>query len=81
MQQARLPDGSRRIISVTEVTGMEGSIITTQDIFVFEQTGVDGNGRVKGRFRATGVRPKFTDRLASNGIRLSHELFRFQQEV
>ena len=81
VQQARLPDGSRRIISVTEVTGMEGSIITTQDIFVFEQTGVDSNGRVKGRFRATGVRPKFTDRLASNGIRLSHELFRFQQEV
>jgi len=81
VQQARLPDGSRRIISVTEVTGMEGSIITTQDIFVFEQTGVDGNGRVQGRFRATGVRPKFTDRLASNGIRLSHELFRFQQEV
>ena len=81
VQQARLPDGSRRIISVTEITGMEGSIITTQDIFVFEQTGVDGNGKVRGRFRATGVRPKFTDRLASNGIRLSHELFRFQQEV
>ena len=81
VQQARLPDGSRRIISVTEVTGMEGSIITTQDIFVFEQTGVDPNGRVRGRFRATGVRPKFTDRLASNGIRLSHELFRFVQEV
>jgi pilus assembly protein CpaF len=81
VQQARLPDGSRRIISITEVTGMEGSIITTQDIFVFEQTGVDGNGRVRGRFRATGVRPKFTDRLASNGIRLSNELFRFVQEV
>lgn len=81
IQQARLPDGSRRILSVTEITGMEGSIITTQDIFVFEQTGVDSNGRVRGRFRATGVRPKFTDRLASNGIRLSHELFRFTQEV
>ncbi|MFT7517950.1 MAG: pilus assembly protein CpaF [Kiritimatiellia bacterium] len=81
VQQARMPDGSRRITSVTEVTGMEGSIITTQDIFVFEQTGVDGNGRIRGRFRATGVRPKFTDRLASNGIRLSHELFRFVQEV
>jgi pilus assembly protein CpaF len=81
IQQSRLPDGSRRIISVTEITGMEGNIITTQDIFVFEQTGVDANGKVRGRFRATGVRPKFTDRLASNGIRLSHELFRFQQEV
>ena len=81
VQQARMPDGSRRITSVTEVTGMEGAIITTQDIFVFEQTGVDGNGRIRGRFRATGVRPKFTDRLASNGIRLSHELFRFTQEV
>ena len=81
VQQARMPDGSRRIMSVTEITGMEGSIITTQDIFVFEQTDVDQNGRVRGRFRATGVRPKFTDRLASNGIRLSHELFRFVQEV
>jgi pilus assembly protein CpaF len=81
IQQSRLPDGSRRILSVTEVTGMEGNIITTQDIFVFEQTGVDSNGKVRGRFRATGVRPKFTDRLASNGIRLSHELFRFSQEV
>ncbi|TVQ86506.1 MAG: CpaF family protein [Deltaproteobacteria bacterium] len=81
IQQSRLPDGSRRIMSITEVTGMEGSIITTQDIFVFEQTGVDGQGKVRGRFRATGVRPKFTDRLASNGIRLSNELFRFVKEV
>lgn len=81
IQQARLPDGSRRIISVTEVTGMEGPIITTQDIFVFEQTGVDEKGKIKGRFRATGVRPKFMNRLAANGIRLSPELFRFSQEV
>jgi len=81
IQQSRMPDGSRRIISITEITGMEGTIITTQDIFVFEQTGVDSNGKVRGRFRATGVRPKFTDRLASNGIRLSSELFRFSQEV
>jgi pilus assembly protein CpaF len=81
VQQSRLADGSRRIMSITEITGMEGTIITTQDIFVFEQTGVDGNGKVRGRFRATGVRPKFTDRLASNGIRLSSELFRYVQEV
>lgn len=81
IQQSRLADGSRRVMSITEVTGMEGSIITTQDIFVFEQTGVDAQGKVKGRFRATGVRPKFTDRLASNGIRLSNELFRFVKEV
>ena len=60
---------------------MEGDIITTQDIFVFEQEDVDQQGRVRGRFRATGIRPKFTGRLASNGIRLSPELFRFEMEV
>ena len=81
VQQDRLPDGTRRCISITEITGMEGDIITTQDIFQFEQEDIDGQGRVRGRYRATGIRPKFTGRLASNGIRLSPELFRFEQEV
>ncbi len=81
VQVDRLSDGSRRILSVTEVTGMEGSVITTQDIFVFEQKTIDENGKVRGVFRATGVRPRFASRLASNGIRLSPELFRYEQEV
>ena len=81
IQVDRLPDGSRRIISVTEVTGMEGPVITTQDIFVFEQRTIDEHGKVRGAFRASGIRPRFAPRLASNGIRLSNELFRFEQEV
>lgn len=81
VQQERLADGSRRIMSLTEVTGMEGPVITTQDIFIFEQRTIDELGKVRGRFRATGIRPKFSNRLASNGIRLSAELFRFEMEV
>jgi len=81
VHQDRLPDGTRRCISVTEITGMEGNIITCQDIFVFEQHDIDEQGRVRGRYRATGVRPKFSARLASNGIRLAPELFRFELEV
>jgi pilus assembly protein CpaF len=60
---------------------MEGPVITAQDIFVFEQRTIDENGKVRGAFRATGVRPRFASRLAANGIRLSPELFRFEQEV
>jgi pilus assembly protein CpaF len=81
LQVDRLPDGSRRILSVTEVTGMEGPVITTQDIFVFEQRTIDEQGKVRGAFKATGIRPRFAPRLASNGIRLSNELFRFEQVV
>jgi len=81
VQLDRLPDGSRRILAVTEVVGMEGSVITTQDIFVFDQRTIDDDGRVRGAFRATGTRPKFTGRLARNGIELPPELFRFEMEV
>ncbi len=81
IQLDRLPDGTRRIMAITEVTGMEGPVITTQDIFLFEQRTIDENGKVRGRFRATGIRPRFASRLASNGIRLAPELFRFQMEV
>jgi pilus assembly protein CpaF len=72
---ARLSDGTRRILRVTEVAGMEGDVVTTQDIFVFEQQGVDEEGRVEGFHRATGVRPRFAERLARAGIRLTPELF------
>lgn len=81
VQQERLTDGSRRIMSLTEVTGMEGPVITSQDIFIFEQRTIDEYGKVRGRFKASGIRPRFANRLASNGIRLSAELFRFEMEV
>ena len=81
LQQDRLPDGARRITAVTEVTGMEGNVVTTQDIFKFEQRTIDEEGRVRGAFVATGVRPKFADKLRKNGIDLPPELFRFRMEV
>ena len=75
VQVSRLPDGSRKIMSVSEVTGMEGSIITTQDLFVFERSGFDENNRVCGTFRPTGIRPRLTERLESCGIRFSIDAF------
>ena len=72
---ARLSDGTRKVIRMTEVTGMEQEVITAQDIFVFEQQGVDQEGRVRGFYRATGIRPKFSERLQQAGIRLGAELF------
>jgi pilus assembly protein CpaF len=75
VQIARLSDGTRRVTSVTEITGMEGDVITMQDIFVFEKTGVTSDGKVKGRFRATGIRPKCSERLLASGATLSPEMF------
>jgi len=75
IQVGRLTDGRRKILSISEITGMEGDIITMQDIFVFEQEGIDDQGQVLGQFRATGIRPKFTDRLAAYGIDLPVSLF------
>jgi pilus assembly protein CpaF len=72
---ARLSDGTRKIVRVCEVVGMEEAVITTQDIFLFEQQGIDKQGHVVGFHRATGVRPKFTDRLMRAGIELSAEVF------
>jgi pilus assembly protein CpaF len=72
---ARLSDGTRKVVRVCEVVGMEESVITTQDIFLFEQQGIDSNGRVMGFHRASGVRPKFTERLVRAGIELSPEVF------
>jgi pilus assembly protein CpaF len=72
---SRLTDGTRKVVRVTEVVGMEEAVITTQDIFLFEQEGIDQQGRVVGSHRATGVRPKFSDRLLRAGIDLGPEIF------
>lgn len=75
IQIARLSDGSRKITHVTEVSGMEGQVVTLQDLFRFEQTGVDADGRVRGEFHTTGIRPKFTEKFQIAGIRLPTDLF------
>lgn len=75
IQQARLKDGTRRIVNITEVQGLEGDIIVLQDIFVFQQTGVDENGKVIGRMVPTGVRPKFYEQLESSGIYIPPHVF------
>ena len=72
---ARLVDGSRKIVSFQEITGMEGDTITLQEIFSFEQTGIDGKGIVRGRFRAKGIRPKFVERFKALSIAIPHDLF------
>jgi pilus assembly protein CpaF len=74
VHQNRLKDGSRKIVSITEVQGMEGDVIVMQDVFIFEQTGVE-EGRILGRLRPTGIRPKFTERFEVMGIHLPPGLF------
>lgn len=81
VQIARLSDGSRRITQVSEVTGVSDGMVTLQDIFVFERLGIGPNNHVLGRFRATGVRPTFVERLKVSGIRLSPEIFEHVCEV
>jgi pilus assembly protein CpaF len=76
VQVARLSDGRRKVISLSELTGMEGEVITMQEIFRFRQSGVDSEGVVKGRFEATGIRPRFLDQVMAHGITLSADLFR-----
>ncbi len=75
IQLSRLVDGSRKIISFQEVSGMEGDTITLQEIFFFEQTGVDNSGKVKGRFRSHGIRPKFVERFKTLGVSIPYDLF------
>ena len=75
VQAQRLTGGARKIINITEVTGMEGDIITMQDIFAFEQTGVSGAGRARGQFVATGIRPSFIERLKSSGCEVDPSIF------
>jgi len=81
VQIARLSDGSRKVIAVSEVTGVEGEIICMQDIFTFERHGLDQAGRVRGAFRASGIRPRFADRLATAGCRLRPAIFESTLEV
>ena len=81
VQQTRLSDGSRRVTSVSEITGMEGDVITMQEIFLFEKLGVNQEGKVIGRFRATGVRPKVGERLRAAGIHLPGDMFEGAVEV
>jgi pilus assembly protein CpaF len=75
IQASRLSDGKRKIMSIAEVVGMEGDVITMQEVFVYERQGIDENGKVIGRHRPTGIRPKFADRLKSYGIELPAALF------
>lgn len=75
IQVSRMPDGTRKITSIAEITGMEGPIITMQDLFVYERQGFDENGRVKGKFKPTGIRPKFSEKLAAAGIHLPLDMF------
>jgi pilus assembly protein CpaF len=75
LQVARLSDGSRRVTSISEITGMEGDTITMQEIFLYERTGVTAQGEVIGRFRPTGIRPRFADKLKACGMQLPRIFF------
>ena len=81
VQIARLTDGSRKVVSVSEITGMEGESIWMQDIFAFDRHGIDQDGKVRGAFRATGATSRFADRRATAGYRLRAELFDSRVEV
>ena len=70
IQVARLTDGTRRVVSISEITGMEGEMVTMQEIFQFERVGLDANGKVLGKFRTTGIRPRFAERLKQYGMQL-----------
>jgi len=76
IQLGRLSDGRRKVLSVSELTGMEGEVVTMQEIFRFRQTGLAGDGQVLGKFEATGIRPKFIEQVMSHGVSLSADLFR-----
>jgi len=75
IQISRQADGTRKVTAISEITGMEGDVITMQEIFVFEKTGITSEGKVAGRFRATGIRPKCSDRLAASGSPLPADMF------
>jgi len=76
IQVGRLADGRRKLLSLSELTGMEGEVVTMQDIFRYRQTGVAADGQIQGRFEATGIRPRFLDHVETHGITLSSDLFR-----
>jgi pilus assembly protein CpaF len=81
VQIARFSDGTRRVVGISECVGMEGDLITMQDIFVFEKTGLTDGGRVTGKFRATGVRPKFYEQLRVSGIQFPPSIFQTVVEI
>jgi pilus assembly protein CpaF len=81
VQISRLSDGTRKVLSISEVTGLENAMVVMQDIFVFDRVGIDEGGKVHGSFRATGVRPKFAERLATAGCRLPLTMFEARLEV
>ena len=81
VQISRFSDGTRRVTAITECVGMEGDLVTMQDIFVFERTGLTEQGRVTGRFRATGIRPKFYDKLRASGLQIPTSVFQTVVEI
>ena len=81
VQIARLSDGTRKVVSITEITGMEGEVVSMQEIFTFERKGLGEGGKVRGVYRATGIRAKFTDRLAAAGCRVRPAVFESAVEV
>jgi pilus assembly protein CpaF len=82
VHQSRLKDGSRRFTHVTELVGMEGDVITLQDIFLFDfAAGVDEEGKFKGSLQATGLRPTFLDKMAERGVKVEPEMFVPPQEA
>ena len=78
---ARMADGTRRVVNVSEIVGMEGDVVSMQDIFVFKKTGISEEGKVLGRYEATGIRPKFADRLEVNGVSVPASLFHEGQVI
>jgi pilus assembly protein CpaF len=81
VQVSRMADGTRKVTGIAEITGMEGDVITMQDIFVFERMGIGPDGKVRGRFRATGIRPKCNDRLTAAGTPLRMDMFEHVKAV
>jgi pilus assembly protein CpaF len=75
VQVSRLSDGTRKVVSVAEITGMEGDVVTMQDIFTYRKRGIRESGEVLGDFESTGIRPKFSERLAVTGIHLPVSMF------
>ena len=75
IQISRFPDGTRKVVSVAEVSGMEGQVVTMQDLFRFEQKGIDTDGRVLGELKTTGIRPRFAEKFEVAGIHLPPDMF------
>jgi len=75
IQVSRLVDGTRKLVSLQEITGMEGNVITMQEIFSFQQSGLDADGKMRGRYRFHGVRPRFMERFKLSGIQIPQDVF------